>query len=280
MSSLLQVPTESESLDSSDDGMSNSEDDGSRVDSYICDVCSGFGERGHPRAIFTLNSHDVPNERRYSYFYFHYPNPVLLADSANNGCQICQLIMSEIRESWHIQLDHLTWEDAQAEVKDLENKRLATWAKLMQDDITNFDPDQDAAGLAKRIEAARLEGQNMLPTSAVHGKGRICLMVSCKSDQKSLRHISGKQTAQIEVVDDPLGNPSTSQGLSFLSSPRKLPALASLFLCRETRSGSMQIRCDSQLTAYSRSSGSRLAVPSKLGRLLSRASRARGPVDM
>ena len=111
--------TESESPDSSGDGMSNSEEDGS-TDLYICDVCSCFGERGHPRATFNLNSDDVPDERRYTYLYFHYPNPVLLADSAKNGCQICQLIMSDIRDSWHIQLDHLTWEDAQVEVQDLE----------------------------------------------------------------------------------------------------------------------------------------------------------------
>lgn len=229
MSSLFRELTESESPDSSDNGMSNSEEDGS-TDSHICDVCSGFGECGHPRAIFNLNSDDVSDEKRYTYLYFHYPNPVLLADSANNGCQVCQLIMSDIRDLWNIQLDHLSWEDVQEEVQDLENKRLATWADLMQDDITNFDLDQDAAGLAKRIEAARLDGYSMLPSSAVHGKGRICLMVSCKSDQKSLRDISGVQTAQIEIVGDPLGSTSKSQGLAFLSSPRKLHSLVSLFL--------------------------------------------------
>ncbi|KAJ0108077.1 hypothetical protein J7T55_007196 [Diaporthe amygdali] len=218
MSSLFRELTESESPDSSDNGMSNSEEDGS-TDSYICDVCSGFGERGHSRALFNLNSDDVPDEMRYTYFYFHYPNPVLLADSAKNGCQVCQLIMSDIRDLWNIQLDHLSWEDVQEEVQDLENKRLATWAELMQDDIFNFDPDQDAAGLAKRIEAARLDGHSMLPSSAVHGKGRICLMVLCKSDQKSLRDISGVQTAQIEIVGDPLGSRSKFQGLAFLSSP-------------------------------------------------------------
>lgn len=275
MSSLLRVLTESESPDNSDYGMSNSEEDGC-TDSYICDVCSNFGERGHPRAIFNFNSDDVPDERRYTYFYFHYPNPVLLAESANNGCQVCQLIMSDIRESWHIQLDHLTWEDAQAEVQDLENKRLATWAKVMQDDITDFDPDQDAAGLGKRIEAARLGGHSMLPSSAVHGKGRICLMVFCRSDQKSLRHISGTQTAQIEIVDDSLEITSKSQGLSFLSSPRKLLSLVSLFLHGEkSRSGTIQTRRDSLLTACSRSSRSGLASPTNLGCLLSRAPRAR-----
>lgn len=228
MSSLVRVLAGSESPDSSsDDCMSNSEEDGS-TDSYICDVCSGFGERAHPRTTFTLNSDD--GEWRYTYFYFHYPNPVLLAESANIGCQICELIMSEIRESWHIQLDHLPWEDAQEEVQDLENKRLAIWAKLMQEDIKTFDSDQDAAGLAKRIEAARIDGHNMLPGSDVDGKGRICLKVFCKSDQKSLRDITGQQTAHIEIVGDSLGSPSKSHGLSFLSSPRKLQSLVSPFL--------------------------------------------------
>ena len=216
--------TESQSLDSSDDGMSNSEEDGS-TDPYICDVCSGFGETGHPRATFNLNSDEVRDERRYTYFFSHYPNPVLLADSANNGCQICQLIMSDLRDSWNIQLDYMSRDEAQEEVEDLENKRLATWAKLMQDDTPTFDPDQDAAQLAKRIETARLNGHSILPSSAVHGKGRICLRVFCSSDQKSLRHISEIQTAQVLIVDDSRGSTSMSRGLSFLSSPRKLQFL-------------------------------------------------------
>lgn len=261
MSDLLQVLTENESSDGFDNGMSDSEEGGS-IESYICDVCSGFGDRGHPRATFNLNSDDVPDERKYTYFYFHYPNPVLLADSANNGCEVCEVIMSEVRELWHLQLDHLTWEDVQAEVQDLENKRLATWAKLVQDDMTSFDPCQDAAGLATRIETARLNGHSMLPSSAVHGKGRICLLVFCKSDQKSLWYISGEQKVQIEVVGDSLGRTSKSQGFSFLSSPRKLHSLISLFLHGATCSGIIQTRRDSQLTACSRSSRSGLASPS------------------
>lgn len=275
MSSLFRVPTKSETPDSSDDDMSNSEEDGS-IDLYICDVCSGFGQRDHPRAIFNLNSDDVPGERGYTYFYFHYPNPVLLEDSAINGCQICELIMSDLRESWNIQLDDLTWEEAQAEVQDLESKRLATWAKLMVDDITNFDPCQDAAGLANRIEAARIDGHSMLPSSAVHGKGRICLRVWCTSDQKSLWHISGVQAARIQIVDDPLGSMSRSpQGLPFLSSPRKLHSLVFLSLLGEKPSGTIQTRRDPELATCSRLSGSGLASPSNLGSLLSRARRTR-----
>lgn len=129
----------------------------------------------------------------------------------------------------------------------------------MQDDVANFNHDRDAAGLAKSIEAARLRGQSMLPSSAVHGKGRICLMFFCNSDQKSLWHISGVQTAQIEVVDDSLRK---SQGLSFLSSPRKLHSLVSVFLHGEKFSGIIQTRPDSQLTFCCRSSRSQLASPS------------------
>lgn len=277
MSSLLRGLSECESADSSDDGMSGPEEDGS-TDSYICDVCSGFGERDHPRAIFNLNSDDVPGERkyRYTYFYFHYPNPVLLADSANNGCQTCELIMSDLRESWNIQLDDLTWEEVQAEAQDLENKRLATWAELMQDDTTSFDPCQDAAGLVKRIKAARLEGHSMLPSSSVHGKGRICLRVLCKSDQKSLWSISGVQAARIEIVDDPLGSMSRSAlGLPFLSSPRKLHFVVSLSPRGEKRSRTIQMRQHSELTTSSRYSRSGLASPSNLRCLLLRARRAR-----
>lgn len=100
-----------EETDHSDDGSSSDDDvhmastttseDGSEEPDFVCEVCGGFGEKGHPRGVFVPTSEleetqiqtQTPRERAFTYFYLHYPNLRLLSASSEDGCQVCELIL-------------------------------------------------------------------------------------------------------------------------------------------------------------------------------------------
>lgn len=87
--------------------------------SSICVVCQGIGEEGHPRGRLLLNYQKDDNpDSPHLYTYVHYPNVVLLSESARKGCRVCALLIralefeSSFEEVWAESEEHSARENA------------------------------------------------------------------------------------------------------------------------------------------------------------------------
>lgn len=105
-----------------------------------CAVCQGIGEEDHPRGkLIEIAGYS------HEYLYIHYPNLVVLDQSARNGCQVCSFLVRALKTNAKFAS---IWDKA----SELERTR-----------VGSFDIDHDTA------EAARLPkryGQGNTPDYA------------------------------------------------------------------------------------------------------------------
>lgn len=70
------------------------------LDSFICNICQGFGEMKNSRG-FILKLE--PDEQRYDdayyvYTYMHHPNVGALLASVESGCKACTIVYNRLRD--------------------------------------------------------------------------------------------------------------------------------------------------------------------------------------
>lgn len=159
--------------------------------SRICDVCQGFGEDRHPRGLLQTR---VPENgaKESSYLYLHYPDVILLKNSASKNCQACQVILSclEARKG-NMQID---WETVFEEAKTSSPFR----------SIENFSLEEDDRESERLMKLARpSDDTDLLGLSWIEphisGKGRIVLAMRNKYGAEP-RHIAGLCTISVNVM--------------------------------------------------------------------------------
>lgn len=101
-----------------------------------CAVCQGFGEEGHPRGW-------VSTEDPYNYIYIHYPNVVVLDQSARNGCHVCSYLVHTLKNYDSFELE---WDKA----NELELTREGA-----------FDLDRDTAEAARMVKSLEGDGTSL-----------------------------------------------------------------------------------------------------------------------
>ncbi|ROW15235.1 hypothetical protein VPNG_02965 [Cytospora leucostoma] len=111
----------------------------------VCAVCQGFGEEGHPRGW--INS-GKPGSFSPGYVYLHYPNFVVLSESARNGCQVCTILLNRLRKEYFSERIRASdkykaskWDEAWAKAEELERTRDGP-----------FDLDRDTDEVARLLE--------------------------------------------------------------------------------------------------------------------------------
>ncbi|ROW05692.1 hypothetical protein VMCG_05233 [Cytospora schulzeri] len=130
--------------------------------SSVCAVCRGFAEEGHPRGrVF----HD-PCLEKYRHVYFHYPNLVLLTESARKGCQVCAFLHRAIECGPRFKTPD-KW-------KPILNRRWAKAEDFERSREDAFDVGRDTIDVIRQMENAKdkLDYQgflNILKTSASAG---------------------------------------------------------------------------------------------------------------
>lgn len=100
-----------------------------------CAVCQGFGEEGHPRWRVRRNGWSYSWED----IYIHYPNVVVLDQSARNGCQVCSYLVQDFKRDDRFASE---WEKA----SELERTR-----------VGSFDIDRDTAEVGRLEKGYRLD---------------------------------------------------------------------------------------------------------------------------
>lgn len=137
----------------------------------VCTMCQGLADEagGHP-------SGRVFAEPGWSnhYLYFHYPNLMLLSESARNGCYFCAFLLRVLSyfeglragpHSWKRELDK-AWHEAEG----LERKREGT-----------FDIGRDTDEVVRLMENLEITGKHFYFKEALPERlGRIVLSAYCE----------------------------------------------------------------------------------------------------
>ena len=92
----------------------------------VCVVCQGIEEEDHPRGCrFEWAQHHHGNATCFGYAYGHYPNLVLLSESARNGCPVCAFLLRVLQEQTDSHNDAACHNFANiwADAKDSERRR-------------------------------------------------------------------------------------------------------------------------------------------------------------
>lgn len=159
--------------------------------SSVCAVCQGIGEEGHPRGrVQRFSPHtDFP----YGHLYLHYPNLVVLRESARNGCKLCAFIQLVTRNGVPITEPYF-WREAYnriwAEAEGLERMREDT-----------FDIGRDTEEVVRLLEGLKddQEGAPFLDEMP-EAPGRIVLFVLGSSPVGILEEI-GERSLEIYVLN-------------------------------------------------------------------------------
>lgn len=138
----------------------------------VCTMCRGLAEEagGHPSGRVFSNARWLGHD----YLYFHYPNLMLLSESARNGCYFCAFLLRVLRyfkgfwgrpNSWNRILDK-AWHQAEG----LERKREGT-----------FDMGRDTDAVVRLMENLKIKGIDFGSEEALpECLGRIVLSAYCE----------------------------------------------------------------------------------------------------
>lgn len=168
----------------------------------VCTMCQGLADEagGHPSGrVFT-----EPGWSNH-YLYFHYPNLMLLSESARNGCYLCAFLLRVLRyfeglwggpHSWKRKLDK-AWHEAEG----LERKREGT-----------FDIGRDTDEVVRLMETLEITGRHFYSKETLPERlGRIVLSAYCedsvgiwKEAEKAILRV-GLQTRAVDSTTHELG---------------------------------------------------------------------------
>lgn len=172
--------------------------------STVCDVCQGFGEDGHPRGWLK----DM-GQKRCKYLYLHYPDVILLKESASRNCHACLVILSCLDQNIG-DLFRCTLQTAVTEARSDYTSR----------SIQDFELEEDNSESGRLLKLAALaDDDEYLGTSPTNpqtfGKGRVVLEMVCGYGTLP-RNITGLSKLNIRIM--------TSMGvlqraLTYLASP-------------------------------------------------------------
>lgn len=101
---------------------------------FVCDVCQGIGEDESPR-IYT---HLVRNV----YIYVHYPNGLMLLESARRGCHVCEILLDSPAGGREEHIQYLK--------------------SLQAPHLNEFDSDDDILRVSHLVRAADFDSEGYL----------------------------------------------------------------------------------------------------------------------
>ncbi|KUI68623.1 hypothetical protein VM1G_04558 [Cytospora mali] len=182
--------------------------------SSVCAVCQGFGEEGHPRGRVVPQEENI--ERSYRYLYFHYPNLVVLSESARKGCRVCAFLL-RVTKAGVANVDPYDYDESDDEESTDDFK--TAWAEAEELERTRkdaFDIDRDTAEVARQSESVKDQDHYYHYLDALpRGSGRILLIAECFSPMGP-RKENGERPLQIYVL---ASETDLSCHVSFLEAP-------------------------------------------------------------